>query len=268
MRFLVVADLHYALPQYDWVVDVAGDYDAVIIAGDHLDIGSPVDWRAQTVVVRKYIEIISTRTRLITCSGNHDLDARDAAGEKVARWMGWLGHPGVLGDGQSIACGGMLFTACPWWDGPLTRDRVESQLAAAADMRAGSWFWIHHAPPDRSPTSWDGHRHLGDEPLSGWIEAFRPDVVFSGHVHQSPFIAGGSWVDRIGTTWVFNAGRQFGAPPSHIIVDTDNREAVWISAAGAQSVHLDQPLERPLPRLSALPAWVTATDQAGDPSRA
>ncbi len=77
MRCLVVADLHYALPQYDWVIQVASRFDVVIIAGDHLDLGSLVDWRAQTVVVRKYIELLRAKTRLITCSGNHDLDSRD-----------------------------------------------------------------------------------------------------------------------------------------------------------------------------------------------
>ena len=37
MRCLVVADLHYSLPQYDWLVNVADSFDLVIIAGDHLE---------------------------------------------------------------------------------------------------------------------------------------------------------------------------------------------------------------------------------------
>ncbi len=37
MRCLVVADLHYALQQYDWVMDGRADFDVVIIAGDQLD---------------------------------------------------------------------------------------------------------------------------------------------------------------------------------------------------------------------------------------
>ena len=88
MRCLVVADLHYALPQYDWVLSVAARFDVVVIAGDHLDIASPVAGRAQTVVVRKYLDMLRQQTRLITCSGNHDLDSRDTDGEKVARWIG------------------------------------------------------------------------------------------------------------------------------------------------------------------------------------
>jgi Icc-related predicted phosphoesterase len=123
--------------------------------------------------------------------------------------------------------------------------------------RKGRWFWIHHAPPDRSPTSWAGSRYAGDEPVREWIDTYRPDIVFSGHVHQSPFTKDGSWVDRIGDTWVFNAGHQFGAPPTHIVVDTDANEAIWISAAGVQSVRLDRSLERPIPPRRSLPSWVT-----------
>lgn len=265
MRCLVVADLHYSLPQFDWVVQVAGRFDVVIIAGDLLDLGSLVDWRAQTVVVGKYLELLHGKTKLITCSGNHDLDSRDQYGEKVAKWINDLTGNGVPSDGSSFTCGDTLITICPWWDGPLTRDRVAAQLAADALKRTACWFWVHHAPPDNSPTSWDGHRSLGDAPLAEWIAEFTPDIVFSGHVHQSPFAKGGSWVDRIGGTWVFNAGHQFGAPPSHVVIDTEAKEAIWLSAAGVQAVRLDQPLERPVRSLSALPDWLTAPDAAGDP---
>ena len=263
MRCLIVADLHYSLPQYDWLIHTAPRFDVVIIAGDHLDISSLVDIRAQSVVVRKYIALLGARTRLLTCSGNHDLDSRDPSGEKTARWIRDLAERGVPADGQSFACKDTLFTICPWWDGPLTRDRIAAQLAADQPKRTGRWFWVHHAPPDRSPTSWAGSRYAGDEPVLEWIGAFKPDIVFSGHVHQSPFTQGGSWVDRIGDTWVFNAGHQFGAPPTHVVVDTDENEAIWISAAGVQSVRLDRPLERPIPPRRSLPSWLT--DPVGDP---
>ena len=67
-----------------------------------------------------------------------------------------------------------------------------------------------------------------------------PTWCFSGHVHQSPFVKEGSWVDRIGPTWVFNAGQQFGAPPTHIVIDTEEEVAFWFSAAGNQFVRLDR----------------------------
>jgi hypothetical protein len=53
MRFLLVSDLHYALQHYDWIAGVAPEFDAVVIAGDHLDGHSSVDGNAQIAVLLK-----------------------------------------------------------------------------------------------------------------------------------------------------------------------------------------------------------------------
>jgi Icc-related predicted phosphoesterase len=258
MRLLHVADLHYSLPQLDWLAEVVPRFDVVVLAGDLLDLSSMVDFSAQILVVQKYIRRIAARSRLILCSGNHDLDALGDRGEKVAAWIEELREDGVTVDGESLLYDDTLYTVCPWWDGPLTQEAIAAQLAADAARRPARWIWAHHAPPEASPTSWSGSRSMGDRELVKWIEAFSPDIVLSGHVHQSPFIKGGSWADRVGETWIFNTGHQFGAPPAHVIVDTDAGEALWISAMGAQAVRLDQPVERPIPPLSALPSWFTA----------
>lgn len=252
MRFLLVADLHYSLPQFDWVAGIAADFDVVVMAGDHLDIAAVADSRAQIVVVRKYFERLRDSTRPVICSGNHDLDSHDEAGEKIANWLKAQNNPGVMSDGESATFGDTLLTVCPWWDGPLTQAHIAEQLAEAAAKRKGHWIWIHHAPPDNSPTSWGGNRYFGDVELRRWIEQYGPDIVLSGHVHQSPFVQDGSWVDRIGSTWVFNAGHHAGAPPAHVIIDTTVRQAAWFSAAGKQNIHLDRPLVRPVPPLETL----------------
>jgi len=82
MRCLVVADLHYSLPQFDWLLSAASNFDLVIFAGDALDVGSYVDFRAQIVVVKKYLSLLAGVTRVMLCSGNHDLDERSPEGEK------------------------------------------------------------------------------------------------------------------------------------------------------------------------------------------
>jgi hypothetical protein len=87
--------------------------------------------------------------------------------------------------------------------------------------------------------------------LVGWIHRYRPAMVFTGHIHQSPFRVGGSWVDRIEDTWIFNAGRQIGPVPTHVIIDTDAQQAMWFSLAGNEVVSLDVPLERPVAALTA-----------------
>lgn len=261
MRLLLVADLHYSLPQFDWVLDMAPDFDVVVLAGDHLDIASIVDGRAQSVVVRKYFSRLRARTRLLVCSGNHDLDSKNEDGEKVAKWLGGSQNEGVLSDGESFVVDETTFTICPWWDGPIVRAGIAAQLAKAATERTKQWIWLHHAPPAQSPVSWGGARHFGDVELREWIDQYRPDIVLSGHVHQSPFIEAGSWVDRIGETWVFNAGRQLGALPAHIIIDSDAGEALWFSGAGNQFVRLGEPLTRPVAALASIPAWLKVADR-------
>lgn len=266
MRCLVVADLHYSLPQFDWVLSAAPHFDVVIIAGDALDIGSFVDFRAQIVVVRKYLARLSELTRVILCSGNHDLDERDETGEKISRWIGDVGNLGIAHDGDSLTIGDTLFTICPWWDGPRVKEQIGRQLQEAAAAHRGRWIWIHHAPAANSPTSWGGARYFGDAELVQWIESHKPDMVLSGHVHQSPFIKDGSWFDRLGDTWVFNVGQQFGRPPAHIMLDLESNRAYWFSAAGEQSIDLGGPLQRPAENLAALPDWLTAVNRAAAPA--
>ncbi len=245
MKCLLVSDLHYALKQFDWVDRVAPAFDLVVIAGDHLDISSVVSLDAQVVVILAYLRRVRAKTTLLVSSGNHDLTARDAAGEKVARWMAKVRQLGVPADGDRIEVGDITFTICPWWDGPNAREAVDAQLARDAERRAARWVWVYHSPPDASPVSWGGQKHFGDADLLRWIERYQPDMVLTGHIHQSPFREGGSWVDRIGTTWVFNAGRQIGPVPTHVVLDTDEPRAMWFSLAGNEVVPLDQPLTRP-----------------------
>ena len=265
MRCLVVADLHYSLPQFDWLLSAAPQFDVVIFAGDALDIGSSVDFRAQIVVVKKYLALLSGLTRVILCSGNHDLDERNPEGEKIARWIGDVRELGIACDGDSLTIGDTFFTVCPWWDGPLVKQRIEDQLREAATGRLKRWIWVHHAPPANSPTSWGGKRFFGDEELVQWIRSYQPSMVISGHVHQSPFIADGSWFDQLGSTWVFNAGLQPGRPPVHIVLDIDSGTAFWLPLGYEQYIDLNAPLQRPAAAITNPPEWLTSLGRIADP---
>jgi len=140
---------------------------------------------------------------------------------------------GVFVDGTRLETESEVVSVCPWWDGPLTRELVDRQLAEdAALVGDRRWIWVYHAPPDASPTSWTGKRHYGDQDLVAWIEQHRPGIVLCGHVHESPFASEGAWVDRIGSTLVFNAGRQRGPVPTCIELDTETGRATWHSLAG------------------------------------
>jgi Icc-related predicted phosphoesterase len=233
MRILLVSDLHYTLRQLDWVVSVAADYDLVVLAGDHLDVVSPVSPDAQIAVVLEYLARIATKTTLVACSGNHDLNAVNELDERAARWLDAATASGVFVDGMRLETDGMVLTVCPYWDGPRSCAVVDAQLHEDATLVGDRmWVWAYHAPPDDSPTSWTGSRHYGDQELNQWIAEHQPDVVLCGHVHQSPFIEGGDWFDRVGKTAVFNGGRQPGPVPAHIELDTDLGLAWWSSYEG------------------------------------
>jgi Icc-related predicted phosphoesterase len=235
MKVIFVADLHYALKQFDWLLGNAASFDAVIIGGDLLDLGSDLHLDLQIVVVEKYLRLLRQKSLLMVTSGNHDGDHRNEADESVARWIRESKAEGLFVDGDSLELAGALVTLCPWWDGSVTRAELEAQLTQAQQSVQGRWIWIHHAPPAGSPVCWTGHQFAGDESLLEWIQRFTPDMVFSGHIHNAPFYAGGSWVDQLGKTWVFNPGKQIGPSPTHIIVDFDRMTAEWISIEG-QSV--------------------------------
>jgi Icc-related predicted phosphoesterase len=256
VKCLLVSDLHYVLKQFDWIANSASDFDVVVIAGDHLDISSNVSARVQVLVILKYLRRLQQQTQLVICSGNHDLDARNEDGEKIAAWIEKIRQLGIPTDGEAFERDGTLFTVCPWWDGPRTRERVGAQFARDALRPADRWVWVYHAPPSDSPTCQAGKRSIGDDALAEWIEQYQPDLVLTGHIHQAPFSSSGSWIDQQGSTFVLNAGRQIGPCPAHIIFDTQARRAAWFSLAGAEVVPLDRPLKLPAEEISEAPDWL------------
>ena len=244
MRILLVSDLHYALPQFDWVVRSAPRFDLVVLAGDHLDISSAVSLDAQSIVVLRYLSLLHAHGHVAVSSGNHDLTGPDAGGEQSALWLAEARSSGVPADGDSLLIGDTLVTICPWWDGPAGRVALEARLAADAARRPARWVWVYHWPPMGSPTCWTGRRHYGDADVGAWIAKHRPNMVLAGHVHEPPFRRDGSWADRIGDTWVFNPGRQIGPVPAFIDIDLAAGSASWSSLLGSESVRLTD-AERP-----------------------
>ena len=238
MRLLLVSDLHYSLPQLDWLVQVAPSFDLVVLAGDQLDIGSAVPLDVQSVVILRYLSLLQAAGRVAVCSGNHDLTGPDVQGEQSALWLAEARADGVPSDGDSFVVGDTLVTVCPWWDGPLGRQALDARLAADAVSRPARWIWVYHWPPLGSPTCWTGRRDYGDADLAAWIGRHQPDIVLTGHVHESPFKPAGAWADRIGNTWVFNAGRQMGPVPAHIAIDLQAGSAAWRSLMGAEALQL------------------------------
>jgi Icc-related predicted phosphoesterase len=242
MRILLTSDLHYKLRQYDWLIGAAAGFDAVVIAGDHIDASLDVPTEVQIAALSASFAAVAQKSRLLVCSGNHDLNARNGEGEKMADWLAPVRSAALAVDGDTVSIGDTLFTVCPWWDGPAARAAVERLLDQASAQRSGRWVWVYHAPPEGA-LSWTGKRHFGDPALPELIRRHRPTAVLCGHIHEAPFRSGGSWIDRVGATWLFNAGGQIGDTPARIEIDFTRQSARWVSLAGTEEKSLLAPAQ-------------------------
>jgi Icc-related predicted phosphoesterase len=240
VRILVASDLHYRLPHYDWLVRAAAepDIDAVALVGDLADVVNAVPLSVQAVVLQRYLSTLAESSLVLVASGNHDLDGPGEHGEQVSSWLQRSGGERIEVDGATVDVGDTRFTVCPWWDGPVSRQAVADQLAAAAVDRPARWVWLYHAPPAGTVLCRDGRREFPDHDLAAWIEEHQPDIVLCGHIHQAPWVEGGSWHARLGRTWVFNAGKQLGSVPPHITLDTDAGTADWFGVFENDRVEL------------------------------
>jgi Icc-related predicted phosphoesterase len=224
----------------------AADVDLVVIPGDMLQVVGAAPLDVQIVVVSKYLRAMAERTLVLASSGNHDLDGPGETGEQATAWLRELAGDQLVVDGGSIDVDGVRFTVCPWWDGPQTKRLVDEQLAAAAVDRPGRWIWVYHSPPSDSPLCNTGERSFPDPDLADWIDRWNPDLVVCGHIHQAPWVAGGSWFDRRGSTWLVNAGHQPGPMPAHVVIDLDpvsgDAAAEWVALP--ERVLVDMPFAR------------------------
>ena len=238
MKLLTIGDLHYNMRQFDWVVANASSYDMIIIAGDLLNIAGHLDLDTQILVVNKYLQRLNAATTLLVCSGNHDGDRKGESGEFFADWLDTDVLDGIHGDGASLQMNGWLFSICPWWDGPVGQARVDAFLEAEAAKVEDAWFVIHHAPPSETRTSWNGKRDFGDGNLRQFIFRHSPQIVLSGHIHNAPFRQENGWYDKIGETWVFNAGYQMAELPPYLAFNLEAGKVEWVSLAGHETLAL------------------------------
>ena len=89
------------------------------------------------------------------CSGNHDLNARNSAGEQTADWLAAVRSAAIAVDGDSVTIGDTLFTVVHGGTVRRPAKTVERVLETAAQRRSGRWVWIYHAPP-QGLLSWHG----------------------------------------------------------------------------------------------------------------
>ena len=236
MRLLLAADIHDNLRQMAWLEAEAGHYDAVIIAGDLLDVTGHRPLAAQRRTMQEALRLIAARAPVLVASGNHDADA-----DGSCAWLRDIAGPRLFVDGSTVAWNGLAVTLWPWRSAGATA----LPQGAAHDLPGVTRIWVHHAPPagTRVGCCADGHPPCGSAGLIERIRRHRPSLVVSWHIHDAPFRPQGRWWDEIGDTLCLNPGRQHGHEPAYIALDLDAREASWVSAACRD--------DRPLPTAAA-----------------
>ena len=74
-----------------------------------------------------------------------------------------------------------------------------------------------------------------------YVERFNVQGVLCGHIHNAPFVRNGSWIDRIGRTWVLNPGKQIGPYPTCLSFDLERMSVEWVSLEGQGKQQLNIP---------------------------
>ena len=195
-----------------------------------------VDFRAQILVVKKYLTLLSrahprdpvlgqSRPRRAQRGRREDL----ALGRRDARARHRLRRRQPCDRRHAVH--GVPVVGRPAGQGAPRRPASRAAAAGCND-----WIWVHHAPPANSPTSWGGKRFFGDVELVQWIERYQPSMVISGHVHQSPFIPDGSWFDRLGEPGCSTPGCSPDARRSTSCSISTMATAFWL-AAGDEQCH-------------------------------
>ena len=242
MRLLLVSDLHYTLRAVRLGGRSCADFDLVVMAGDQLDIRSTVPLDAQIVV-----DAAATSSCCRPPGGSSSAPAttispvRTRNGERAARCgSSEARRRGVPTDGDAVLRRRHAHHDLPVVGRPArARRRRRPARRATRRSRPARWIWVYHWPPLGSPTCLDRQAApTATTSSAAWIDEHRPDVVLSGHVHEPPFKPDGGWADRIGPTWVFNAGRQIGATPTCIEIDFDAQLATWTSLMGSEEIDL------------------------------
>jgi Icc-related predicted phosphoesterase len=190
MRLLAFSDLHRDLGQAATLVELAGDADVVIGAGDfasvHEGLSETIDALAG----------IATPTVLVP--GNNETE--DALREAASAWPAATVLHGELAsiDGLEFFGLGAGVPITPWdWSFDLSDEQAAERLAACPE---GAVLVVHSPPYGHADESGTGD-HLGSRAILETIEAKRPRLAVCGHIHES-------WgrESTVGATRVVNLG--------------------------------------------------------------
>jgi uncharacterized protein len=194
MIIVAFADLHGDVSSLEAVFRQAGAVDLVLLLGDITHFGG-------RDAVRRMAEAIQPHCpRLLAVPGNCDYP-------EVEEWLSEKGlslhRRSVILDGIGFAGVGLSLPCPGTTPGEISERDFRQYLteAAAGFPRDIPMVLVTHEPPFNTATdlAFTGE-HVGSRAIREFIEASRPMVCFTGHIHEA---AGG---DTLGTTRIINPG--------------------------------------------------------------
>lgn len=258
MRILLTSDLHRDGAKLLWLLEEAPAHDAILVAGDLLDIFSRAGFAEQKSGALRWKDaVLETGKSLAWCSGNHDFFHGDCTPMAAASplWMREAASTETFStDGESrllaTAGGNLVVTTVPWpvCDGDIVIDGyrtsyldfVKKLLRAGRRLRDEEgvpWIVLNHEPPGETPLSATYQAPEADF-TRRLIEAAAPDFSLHGHIHQAPTARGGSWIWQLGKTVSFNTGQSAPGEALHqILLELRGRNdwtAVWSGGGRVQ----------------------------------
>ena len=176
---LVTADLHYRKAWFEWLIQEAFQFDAVLIAGDLLDMFLAESRIVQAREVQSWLRRLSEGTKVAICSGNHDNVGKQVSWDRapVYQWLAELGtSTNIITDGCTRLLDETIITTVPYHCSPPQKaiwlDRGTSLRKSRPERK---WVVLHHVPPP-----------LRDSPTAEELEAFScskpigPTFLFRG----------------------------------------------------------------------------------------
>lgn len=260
MRLLLTADLHRDGRKLLWLLDNAPKHDALLIAGDHLDIFASATLSDQKAGALRWKDAyLNTGKSLAWCSGNHDFFYGEDSPMAQASpfWMREdASHSQYITDGESkileSKAGGLAVTTVPWpvtgqelvVDGYRTNylTHVKSLLQKGKKLQTEEgtpWIVLCHEPPALSPLCREYDKPEGHFAKELILEA-QPDFSLHGHIHLGPTFPEGSWHCKLGQTTCFNPGQSLpGESPHHILLQIkgpNHWKASWESPEKTEEI--------------------------------
>jgi len=239
MRIILTSDIHCDNAKLRWLLEDVPGHDALLVAGDLLDIFSNAGFAEQKAEILRWKSSVLARNRAFTwCSGNHDFfqDIHSPMSGASPLWMKEdPSSKSILSDGESglldLAGGRIAVTTLPWpvHGGDLTLnvyrttylDFTKSLLRKGKKLQieeAVPWIILCHEPPSDTPLSTGYNVNLEADFTRRMIEEAEPDFSLHGHVHEAPTSPGGCWIWQYGKTISFNAGQSEGGIAPHFVL--------------------------------------------------